>query len=40
MEDGGGESEARFAAYVESLARVLGHADRVTPLSETIAPGC
>ena len=25
-------SEARFAAYVEELARVIGHADRVAPL--------
>lgn len=27
-------SEARFAAYVESLAAALGHADRVEPLKE------
>jgi SRSO17 transposase len=26
------ESEARFAAYVEELASVIGHADRVAPL--------
>src|SRR5215813_13303525 len=25
-------SEARFAAYVEGLASVIGHADRVAPL--------
>jgi SRSO17 transposase len=25
-------SEARFAAYVEELASVIGHADRVAPL--------
>ena len=25
-------SEARFAAYVDELARVIGHADRVAPL--------
>jgi SRSO17 transposase len=30
--DGG--SEARFAAYVEQLARVLGHADRREPLHD------
>ena len=28
------ESEARIAAYVESLASVLGHADRVAPLKD------
>ena len=26
-----GESEARFSAYVDSLASVLGHADRAGP---------
>jgi SRSO17 transposase len=31
---GSGESEVRFAAYVESLAGVLGHADRVAPLKD------
>ena len=30
----GDASEARFAAYVESLAAVLGHADRIEPLTE------
>ena len=25
-------SESRFAAYVEELAKVIGHADRVAPL--------
>jgi SRSO17 transposase len=29
-----GVSEARFAAYVEQLARVLGHADRREPLHD------
>jgi SRSO17 transposase len=28
----GGTSESRFAAYVEGLAKALGHADRVAPL--------
>ena len=28
------ESEARFAAYVDSLAGVLGHADRAGPLMD------
>ena len=34
--DGGadGGSEARFAAYVEQLGRVLGHADRREPLHD------
>jgi SRSO17 transposase len=34
--DGGvdGGSEARFAVYVEQLARVLGHADRRAPLPD------
>jgi SRSO17 transposase len=31
-------SEARFAAYVEGLAGVLGHADRLAHCA-TIAPG-
>ncbi len=26
------DSEARFSAFVEALASVIGHADRVTPL--------
>ena len=30
--DGEGSGQARFAAYVERLARVLGHADRAAPL--------
>jgi SRSO17 transposase len=30
----GGESEARFAAYVEGLASVIGHADRNGPLHD------
>jgi len=29
-----GRSEARFAAYVEGLARVVGHADRAGPLRD------
>jgi SRSO17 transposase len=28
------ETEARFAAYVEGLSRVLGHADRTGPLRD------
>ena len=27
-----GESEARFEAYVEALAKVIGHKDRAGPL--------
>src|SRR5215470_2852962 len=30
--DGGRDSEARFAAYVEGLASVIGRADRMAPL--------
>jgi SRSO17 transposase len=30
----GGESRARFSAYVEGLASVIGHADRVGPLRD------
>ena len=30
--DGAEAGEARFAAYVEHLASVLGHADRAAPL--------
>src|SRR5512142_1043997 len=30
----GGDSEARFAAYVEGLASVIGHADRTGPLRD------
>ena len=30
----GGDSEARFAAYVEGLASVIGHADRAGPLRD------
>lgn len=26
--------EARFAAYIEALIRVMGHADRATPLRD------
>jgi SRSO17 transposase len=33
LEDGS-DSEARFAAYVEGLASVIGHADRVDPLRD------
>src|SRR3979411_1677641 len=29
-----GDSEARFAAYVEGLASVIGHADRTGPLRD------
>ncbi len=29
-----GASEARFAAYVEGLASVIGHADRTGPLRD------
>jgi SRSO17 transposase len=32
-------SEARFAAYVEGLASVIGHADRAKPLRD-IVRGC
>jgi SRSO17 transposase len=34
--DGGSseESEARFAAYVEGLGTVLGHADRQQPMHD------
>ena len=35
VDDGAdGGSEARFAAYVEQLGRVLGHADRCEPLHD------
>ena len=34
MDGSGLESEARFAAYVDSLAGVLGHADRAAPLMD------
>ena len=27
-------SEARFAAYIEALVGVIGHADRATPLRD------
>jgi SRSO17 transposase len=30
----GGDSQARFAAYVEGLANVIGHADRTGPLRD------
>src|SRR5829696_4983624 len=29
-----GKAEARFAAYVEGLSSVLGHADRIGPLRD------
>src|SRR3974377_136967 len=31
---GAGDSESRFAAYVEGLASVIGHADRAKPLRD------
>ena len=34
MGGAGEDSEGRFAAYVDSLARVLGHADRAGPLMD------
>ena len=35
MDDGASEgSEARFAAYVEALGAVLGHADRPEPMRD------
>ena len=34
MDGAGRESEARFAAYVDSLTSVLGHADRAGPLMD------
>ncbi len=34
MDEAGRESEGRFGAYVDSLAGVLGHADRVGPLMD------
>ena len=35
MDDGSSEgSEARFAAYVEALGAVLGHADRQEPMRD------
>jgi len=34
MDLGSGASEARFAAYVEGLAGVIGHADRIGPLRD------
>ena len=35
MDDGSSEgSEARFAAYVEALGAVLGHADRQQPMRD------
>jgi len=34
VDEAGRESEGRFAAYVESLAGVLGHADRAAPLMD------
>ena len=32
--DQGGDSETRFAAYVEGLRSVIGHADRTRPLRD------
>ena len=29
------DAEARFSAYVDGLARVIGHADRVDPLRDS-----
>ncbi len=37
MDEAARESEARFAAYVDCLAGVLGHADRVGPLMDYCA---
>src|SRR4029077_4499937 len=34
MNLGSGTIEARFAAYVEGLAGVIGHADRIGPLRD------
>src|SRR5437870_10604668 len=34
MNLGSGASEARFAAFVEGVAGVIGHADRVGPLRD------
>ena len=34
MDDATGEGEARFSAYVEALASVIGHANRVDPLKD------
>jgi SRSO17 transposase len=34
MDDATGESEGRFSAYVEALAGVIGHANRVAPLKD------
>ncbi len=34
MDGAVGESEVRFAAYVDSLASMLGHADRAGPLMD------
>jgi SRSO17 transposase len=33
----GGDSEARFAGYVEGLSSVIGHADRAGPLRDYCA---
>ncbi len=37
MDHRGIESEARFAAYVEALIDVIGHADRAQPLADYCA---
>jgi len=34
MDDATGEGEARFSAYVEALASVIGHANRVDSLKD------
>ena len=34
MDFSGRASQARFASYVESLAKVIGHADRAEPLKD------
>ena len=33
-QDSGRNTEARFAAYVQGLSSVLGHADRIGPLRD------
>ncbi len=34
MDDATSENEARFSAYVEALASVIGHVNRVDPLKD------
>ncbi len=36
LESKAGGSESRFAAYVEAITSVLGHADRVVPFHRTV----